>query len=121
MPDPKPRTPSGHWLRIDHIVIDNYAAEIGAIGIGVYAALARFADFRHRTCHPSYDTLARMLSLSRRHVIRVVRQLADLGLISIKRSPPTTGRRRRSNTYTLLAIQEELPLSTNSCTTIPDM
>jgi len=119
MSDRKPRPITGCWLKIDHAIMDYYGRLIGPYGVAVYAALARFADFNTRTCHPSYETVSDMLQMSRRHVIRVVQRLAKVGLISIKKPPRGRGLRRVANVYTLNPVPDQLPLSTISVDMFP--
>ena|SRR5438093_4633783 len=44
---PRPNT-----YRIDNIILDDYGEKIGAIGIAVYNALARYADRQTGDCYP---------------------------------------------------------------------
>ncbi len=119
MQDRKPNGHSGYWLKIDHAVLDYYGRIIGPYGVAAYAALARFADFNTRTCYPSYETLSEMLQMSRRHVIRVIHRLAEVGLISIKKPPRGRGLRRGSNIYLLNPVPDQPPLSTISVDMFP--
>jgi DNA-binding MarR family transcriptional regulator len=51
-----------------------------------WIALRRF-DFRQRGCHPSQDTLARIVGCSRRQVIRLLAGLEEKGLLQRIRDP----------------------------------
>lgn len=91
---------------IDDAVYDTYAAQIGIYAYAVYTALVRHADTA-QTCFPSYATIAKKLGISKRHVIRQIDRLIEVGLI--KASPrQKTGKKgtdsQDSNLYTLLEI-----------------
>ena len=72
-----------HTFRLDNCLIDDYAAEMGAIGVAVYAVLQRYADRTTGQCWPRVSTLAATLNLSTRCVQKYLRHLARLGLIDI--------------------------------------
>jgi DNA-binding transcriptional MocR family regulator len=98
------RTVKRFW--IDDAVYDTYAAQIGVYAYAVYTALVRHADTA-QTCFPSYATIAKKLGISKRHVIRQIEKLVEIGLI--KASPrQKTGKRgtdsQDSNLYTLLEV-----------------
>ena len=54
-----------HTFRLDNCIIDDYAAEMGAIGVAVYAVLQRYADRTTGQCWPSVATIAVTLRLSK--------------------------------------------------------
>jgi hypothetical protein len=68
--------------RIDNSIIDNLAAQIGIYGLGIYVAIKRHLNTRTGECFPSYATIARKLHIDRSTVIRYVKKLKALGLIS---------------------------------------
>lgn len=72
-----------HTFRVDNILIDDYAADIGALGVAVYAVLQRYADRTTGQCWPSVATIARLLRLSKNCVKKYLHLLARLGLITI--------------------------------------
>jgi len=72
-----------HTFRLDNGIIDTYAAEMGAIGVAVYAVLQRYADRTTGQCWPRVSTMAATLNLSTRCVQKYLRHLARLGLIDI--------------------------------------
>jgi hypothetical protein len=72
-----------HTFRLDNCLIDDYAAEIGALGVAVYAVLQRYADRTTGQCWPSVATIARLLRLSKNCVKKYLHLLARLGLITI--------------------------------------
>jgi Helix-turn-helix domain len=93
---PRPNT-----YRIDNIIVDDYGEKIGAIGIAVYNALARYADRQTGVCYPCIGTIARKLKLGRTTVKKYLRILLKYDLIAItsrwdEQGDPT------SNSYLLL-------------------
>jgi hypothetical protein len=68
--------------RIDNSIIDELAAQIGIYGLGIYVAIKRHLNTKTGDCYPSYATIARKLHIDRSTVIRYVKKLKALGLIS---------------------------------------
>jgi DNA-binding MarR family transcriptional regulator len=91
----------GNFFGIPNDIIDKYGRTIGAIGVGVYAALARFADARTGECWPAIARLERVLNLARSTVKLYLRKLEEAGLIEIEERWADPGD-RDSNLYTLL-------------------
>ena len=89
-----------HTFRLDNCVIDDYAAEMGAIGVALYAVLQRYADRTTGQCWPSVCTMAATLNLSTRCVQKYLRHLARLGLIDIASRRSANGD-PTSNLYTV--------------------
>jgi len=89
-----------HTFRLDNCVIDDYAAELGAIGVAVYAVLQRYADRTTGQCWPSVTTIATKLRLSTRCVQTYLHHLARLGLIDMAPRYTAEGD-HRSNLYTV--------------------
>jgi hypothetical protein len=89
-----------HTFRLDNCLIDDYAAEIGAIGVAVYAVLQRYADRTTGQCWPSVSTIARLLRLSKNCVKKYLHHLARLGLITIAPRATAEGD-PTSNLYTV--------------------
>lgn len=89
-----------HTFRLDNCLIDDYAAEIGAIGVAVYAVLQRYADRTTGQCWPSVATMARLLRLSKNCVKKYLHLLARLGLITIAPRSTAAGD-PSSNLYTV--------------------
>ncbi|MGB2775418.1 MAG: helix-turn-helix domain-containing protein, partial [Anaerolineae bacterium] len=54
-----------NWFWIDNEVVDRFGPQIGAYGLAVYAALARFADGHTRIAFPAIPTIATQLSVHR--------------------------------------------------------
>ena len=90
-----------HFFGIPNDIIDKHGRTIGAIGVGVYAALARFADAATGECWPAIARLERVLGLARSTVKIYLRKLEDAGLIEIEERWAEPGD-RTSNLYTLL-------------------
>ena len=89
-----------HTFRLDNCLIDDYAAEMGAIGVALYAVLQRYADRTTGQCWPSVATMAATLSLSKKCVTKYLHHLARLGLIDIA-SRYTADGDHTSNLYTV--------------------
>jgi DNA-binding MarR family transcriptional regulator len=92
------------WCWLNNALLDTYDPIIGAHGIAVYTVLARFANQTSQSCHPSFQTIAKRLRLSRRKVIAIVDQLEAYGLV--RREPPMDeAGDAQSNRYTLLRLE----------------
>jgi GntR family transcriptional regulator len=68
--------------RIENSFIDEVAAKIGIYGLGIYVAIKRHFNQKTGECFPSYQTLARKLHIDRSTVIRYVKKMRDLQIIS---------------------------------------
>ena len=68
--------------RIDNAIIDDVAAQIGIYGLGIYVAIKRHLNQKTGECFPSYKTIARKLGIDRGTVIRYVKKLKALNLLS---------------------------------------
>jgi DNA-binding MarR family transcriptional regulator len=90
-----------HFFGIPNDIIDKHGRTIGAIGVGVYAAIARFADATTGECWPAIARLERVLGLARSTVKVYLRKLEAAGLIEIEERWAEPGD-RTSNLYTLL-------------------
>jgi len=89
-----------HTFRLDNCVIDDYAGEMGAIGVALYAVLQRYADRTTGQCWPSVSTMAATLRLSKKCVKKYLHHLAQLGLIDIAPRYTADGD-HTSNLYTV--------------------
>jgi hypothetical protein len=89
-----------HTFRLDNCVIDDYAAEMGAIGVAIYAVLQRYADRTTGQCWPSVSTIAVTLRLSKNCVKKYLHLLARLGLITMAPRYTADGD-HTSNLYTV--------------------
>ena len=68
--------------RIDNSIIDDCAAKIGIYGLGIYVAIKRHLNQKTGDCFPSYKTIARKLGIDRGTVIRYVKKLKAVNLLS---------------------------------------
>lgn len=93
------------WFWMEDAVIDHYGKALGAIGIAIYAYLARRAD-KNGVSFPSFSTIAAELALGRRTVIKYIHKLEALGLIVVLRHK---GNARASNEYRLVNLREGAP------------
>ncbi len=93
------------WFWMEDAVIDTYGRALGAIGVAIYAYLARRSDPRG-VSFPSYGTIARDLNLGRRTVIKYIHKLEELGLIVVHRR---NGQSRASNVYHLVNVRGREP------------
>ena len=91
----------GHYFGIPNDIIDKHGRTIGAIGVAVYAALARYADAKTGECWPAIARIERVLSLARSTVKIYLRKLEDAGLIEIEERWAEPGD-HTSNLYSLL-------------------
>jgi Helix-turn-helix domain len=67
--------------RIENSIIDNMA-EIGVYGYAIYSMIKRHLNQKTSQCNPSYATIARKIGIDRGTVIRYVKRLKALNLIS---------------------------------------
>jgi replication initiation and membrane attachment protein DnaB len=95
---------NSRWFWANNALVDEYGPIIGAHGIAVYTVLARFADHMSQSCHPSFQTIAKRLKLSRRKVIATVAQLEACGLIRRESRRDEAGD-AQSNRYILLGLE----------------
>jgi hypothetical protein len=68
--------------RIDNSIIDDCASQIGIYGLGIYVAIKRHLNQKTGECYPSYQKIARKLGIDRGTVIRYVKKLKALKLLS---------------------------------------
>lgn len=78
-----------------------HAKTIGAIGIAIYAVLARYANRKTGECWPAIARIQRTLNLGRSTVKRYLHRLEAAGLITVEERWDEEGD-RTSNHYTLL-------------------
>ena len=93
------RRPGWLWLRNE--IIDQYGAELGAIGIAVYVALCKHADNDTQECYPSHAAIGKAIGLSAPTVSKALARLCELNLITVEHRYDDAGR-QTSNLYTLL-------------------
>lgn len=109
-----------HFFSIDNDIIDVHAPTIGAIGVAIYATLARFANRQTGECWPAIGRMAQTLQLARSTVKAYLRRLEEAGLIAIRERQDAAGD-PTSNCYTLLdpspsAVDKRLAARQAACT-----
>ena len=95
------RRPGWLWLRNE--IIDQYGAELGAIGIAVYVALCKHADNDTQECFPSHAAIGKAVGLSAPTVRKALDKLCDLNIIAREQRFDESGR-QTSNLYYLLDL-----------------
>lgn len=68
--------------RIDNSIIDTLPAQLGIYGLGIYVAIKRYLNTITGDCYPSYKTIAKKLHIDRSTVIRYVKKMKELNIIS---------------------------------------
>lgn len=86
---------NGNWYWINKKVLQLYSRRLKASGIAVYNVLASYVNSRNQGCFPTQKVIAELIGMSKRTVIRRIRQLQELGLLNIEK-------RRGRNFYRLL-------------------
>jgi len=89
----------GNWYWISRKILEDFASKIGVIGFALYSAYASYAGNKG-VAFPSQRTLARMLGISIKTIIKYNKKLQESGLIKIEK------RRGRCNLVTLLKIED---------------
>ena len=89
-----------HTFRVDNCLIDDYAAEMGAIGVAIYVVLQRYANRTTGHCFPTVETIAQVLGLGHTCVKKYLGRLVRLGLIA-RAARYTAAGDPTSNLYTL--------------------
>jgi Helix-turn-helix domain len=69
-------------IRIENSIIDDYLPLIGPFGYTIYSVIKRHLNQKNGDCYPSYKTIARKSGIDRGTVIRYVKKLTALNLIS---------------------------------------
>lgn len=90
----------GGFLWLDKEALDLVSRETGNIGVVVYSWLCYYANSKAQDCFPSVTTLSKRSHISRRTVMRHLKKLEELGLISIQRI------KGKSNIYRLLDVEK---------------
>jgi len=88
----------GKFLWIDKAALRLISESAGTMGVAVYSWLCYYANFKAQDCFPSITTLAYHCGVSRRTIMRAIKQLERLKTISIER------KKGKSNIYKLLNI-----------------
>ena len=63
-------------------IIDEYLPQTGAYGFTIYTVIKRHLNQKTGDCYPSYQTIARKIGIDRGTVIRYVKKLKALNLLS---------------------------------------
>jgi len=88
----------GKFLWIDKAALRLISENAGTMGVAVYSWLCYYANFKAQDCFPSITTLAYHCGVSRRTIMRAVKQLERLKAVSIER------KKGKPNIYKLLNI-----------------
>ena len=88
----------GKFLWIDKAALKLISERAGTLGVAVYSWLCYYANFKAQDCFPSITTLAYHCGVSRRTIMRAVKQLEQLRAILIER------KKGKPNIYKLLNI-----------------
>mgnify|MGYP001765932252 CR=1 FL=1 len=86
----------GKFLWVGKPALEFISRRAGSTAVNVYVWLCYYANVKGQDCFPSVTTLARHCAISRRTIIRMLKVLELLKVISIDRT------KGRSNVYTLL-------------------
>lgn len=86
----------GNFLWIDKAALRFISENAGTTAVAVYSWLCYYANFKAQDCFPSITTLAYHCGMSRRTIMRAVKELEHLKAVSIER------RKGKPNIYKLL-------------------
>jgi len=75
----------GNWYWIDRVILNIFGRELKSGGIAVHNVLASFSNSKTQSCFPSQETIAKLINVSRKTVIKNIRLLKKLNLISIEK------------------------------------
>ena len=110
-PTPAPDTPlqirshrRAQWFWLDNELIDRYAIAVGMAGVGLYAALARYANHKTGSCFPSVARLSAQFGCTPKTLAGHLERLALVGLITVEERPGRTA------LITLLDLPPEPPV-----------
>jgi DNA-binding transcriptional ArsR family regulator len=86
----------GKFLWIDKATLRIISESAGTMGVAVYSWLCYYANYKAQDCFPSVTTLAYHCGVSRRTIMRAIKQLEELKAVSIER------KKGKPNIYKLL-------------------
>ena len=86
----------GKFLWIDKAALNLVSAKAGNRGVAVYSWLCYYANAKNQNCFPSFKTLALHCNVSRRTIMRTVKVLEKIQIVSIER------KKGKPNVYKLL-------------------
>ena len=95
--------------KIDDAYLNGYARLCGVYATAVYNSLSRHADFNTQEAFPSIEKIAEQHNISRRSVIRGIKELELWGIIKITREKDTKTYRQKVNVYFLVDKTEWKP------------
>ena len=95
-------------IRIENTFIDKYLPKIGPYGYTIYSVLKRHLNHMTGDCFPSYKTIAKKSGIDRSTVIRYVKKLKDLNLISPEWRFKEDGA-QTSNQYNFQGTENSVP------------
>lgn len=75
--------------------------DVGIYAYGVFCALMRYTDVDGQ-CFPALKTIAQLLNISERQVMRAIQKLKDLNMIRVEKRPRTKSGTWKNNTYIIL-------------------
>jgi DNA-binding Lrp family transcriptional regulator len=76
---------NGDWFWINKKVLQLFSRRLKSSRLAVYNVLASFANSKNQTCFPTQREIAELIGMSKRTVIRRIRQLQELGLLSVEK------------------------------------
>lgn len=98
-----------NFFIIDNEIIDEYMSAIGVYGFAVYSYLVKMSNVKN-TCYPAFATIAKDLGISRPTVVKAIKALANMDLISVEHQDDEKGG-QTSNLYTILPLQKTTPVN----------
>jgi DNA-binding MarR family transcriptional regulator len=76
---------NGGWFWINKKVLQLFSRRLKSSGLAVYNVLASFANSKSQACFPTQRAIAELIGMSKRTVIRRIRQLEGIGLLSVEK------------------------------------
>jgi len=76
---------NGDWFWINKKVLQLFSRSLKSSGLAVYNVLASFANSKSQACFPTQKTIAELIGMSKRTVIRRIRELQELCLLAVEK------------------------------------
>ncbi|HUU50574.1 MAG TPA: helix-turn-helix domain-containing protein [Nitrospinota bacterium] len=76
---------NGDWFWINKKVLQLFSRSLKSSGLAVYNVLASFANSKSQACFPTQKTIAELIGMSKRTVIRRIRELQEFGLLAVEK------------------------------------
>lgn len=76
---------NGDWFWINKKVLQFFSRSLKSSGLAVYNVLASFANSKSQACFPTQKTIAELIGMSKRTVIRRIRELQELDLLAVEK------------------------------------